>query len=317
MSATRLDFNNVTYGCEYEFGDIWRTELPQGLTWNEKDYSIVSSTGIANDPRGKAYQRGGEINSVPTDSIDKQLAMFGALVAQHPEAAVNHRTNLHLHVCVPGLSEDLESLKKLLTYIDTNQAEIYAAIEPIPVPLRDDYLSEEAFKGALKRYKRRQVSHQYQVAKARVEEALQASNVREFFDAHSKLQGNGKRAYGLTTRAGINLLQLQETNTVEFRHFTCTKDPQKLLHCFKWVSNFVPAALDGASVKELLSCSRWEFPEFAPFDFAMECGYGYTNFQHNSRKVVEARLSKLRERVDIDTCSALETVAAIAEVELN
>lgn len=312
-----IDLKNVTYGCEYEFGDIWRSDLPDGLTWNEKDYSIVSSTGIANDPRGKAYQRGGEINSVPTDSIDKQLAMFELLMQQHPEAAVNHRTNLHLHVCVPGLSEDLESLKKLLAYIDANQAEIYAAIEPIPQPFRGDSKTEEAHKAALKRYKRRQVSHQYKVAKARVEEALQASTVREFFDAHSKLQSNGKRAYGLTTRAGINLLQLQETNTVEFRHFTCTKDPRKLLHCFNWVSNFVPAALDGASVRELVSCARWEFPEFAPFDFAMECGYGYTNFQHNSRKVAEGRIAKLRERVDIDTCSALETVAAIAEIELN
>jgi hypothetical protein len=312
-----IDLKNVTFGAEYEFGDIWRSDLPDGLTWNEKDYSIVSSTGIANDPRGKAYQRGGEINSVPTDSVDKQLAMFELLMQLHPEAAINHRTNLHLHISVPGLSEDLPALKKLLSYIDANQAEIYAAIEPVPEPVRAECKSQEAYKGALKRYKRRKVSHQYKVAKARVEEALQASTVREFFDAHSKLQANGKRAYGLTTRAGINLLQLQETNTVEFRHFTCTKDPQKLLHCFNWVSNFVPAALDGASVKELVSCARWEFPEFASFDFAMECGYQYTNFQHNSRKVVEARLSKLRKRVDIDTCSALETVAAIAEVELN
>jgi hypothetical protein len=312
-----LDFKNATYGCEYEFGDIWRTDLPDGLTWNEKDYSIVSSTGIANDPKGKAYDRGGEINSMPTDSVEKQLSMFELLLKQHPEAAVNHRTNLHLHVCIPGLSEDLPALKKLLAYIDANQVAIYEAIEPIPQPYRGDSKSEEAHKAALKRYKRRKVSHQYKVPETRVSEALQASTVREFFDAHSKLQGNGKRAYGLTTRAGINLLQLQETNTVEFRHFTCTTDPKKLLHCFNWVTNFVPAALDGASVEELLSCARWEFPEFAPFDFAMECGYCYTNFQHNSRKVVEARLSKLRERVDIDTCSALDTVAAIAEIELD
>jgi hypothetical protein len=310
-----IDFKNVTLGVEYEFGDIWRTELPDGLTWNEKDYSIVSSTGIANDPKGRVYQRGGEINSVPTGSVEEQLAMFELLMEQHPEAAINHRTNLHLHIRVPGLSEDLQSLKKLLAYIDVNQTAIYAAIEPIPQPFRGDSQSEEAHKGALKRYKRRQVSHQYKVPAARVEEALNATTVRGFFDAHSRLQSNGKRAYGLTTRAGINLLQLQETDTVEFRHFTCTKDPQKLLHCFNWVSNFVPAALDGASVRELVNCARWEFPEFAPFDFAMECGYQYTNFDKNSRKVAESRISKLRELVDIDTCSASDTVNAIAEIE--
>lgn len=312
-----LDFKNVTYGCEYEFGDIWRTNLPDGLSWNEKDYSIVSSTGIANDPKGRAYARGGEINSKPTNSVDEQLNMFKLLMKQHPESAINHRTNLHLHVRVPGLSEDLPTLKKLLAYINANQAEIYAEIEPIPQPFRGNSKSEEEHKGALKRYKRRQVSHQYKVPEARVVEALQATTVQEFFDAHSKLQANGKRAYGLTTRAGINLLQLQETDTVEFRHFTNTKDIDKLASCFVWVAKFIPMALEGASVDELISAYNYRFPEFAPFDFAMECGYQYTNFDKNSRKVAEGRIAALRGRINIDTCSALDTVAAIAELELN
>jgi hypothetical protein len=311
MSANKLDFSNVTYGCEYEYGDIWRTELPDGLTWNEKDYSIVSSTGIANDPKGKAYQRGGEINSRPTGTIEEQLVMFELLMKQHPEAAVNHRTNLHLHVRVPGLSENLPALKKLLTYVDANQAAIYDAIEPIPVPNREDCYSDDWYKAAMKRYKRRQVSHQYKVSVARVAEALQATNVKEFFDAHSKLQANGKRAYGLTTRAGINLLQLQETDTVEFRHFTCTKDVSKLLHCFKWVEKFIPAALDNASVEQLVGASSRNFPRFVPFNYYMERGYLYTNFQHNSRKIAEGRINSLREQIDIDNCTADEIVRII------
>ena len=309
-----LDLKNATFGCEYEFGDIWRTELPDGLTWNEKDYSIVSSTGIANDPKGRAYTRGGEINSVPTGTIEEQLAMFELLLKQHPEAAINHRTNLHLHIRIPGLSEDLPTLKKLLGYIDSNQAAIYEAIEPIPQPYRGDSKSEEAHKGALKRCKRRKVSHQYKVPAARVAEAMQATTVREFFDAHSKLQADGKRAYGLTTRAGINLLQLQETDTIEFRHFTNTLDVRKLTSCFVWVENFIPMALDSSPVPELLSEYDYEFPEFAPFDFAMECGYQYTNFQHNSRKVVEGRINKLRQHLDIDSCTAEETVKVIQEM---
>jgi hypothetical protein len=309
-----IQFDNVTYGMELEFGDIWRTELPQGLLWNEKDYSIVSSTGIANDPKGRAYARGGEINSVPTCTIEEQLAMFELLLKLHPEAAINHRTNLHLHVCVPGLSENLLALKKLLAYVDSNQDAIYESIEPIPQPYRGDSKSEEDHKGALKRYKRRKVSHQYKVPAARVAEAMQATTVREFFDAHSKLQADGKRAYGLTTRAGINLLQLQETDTVEFRHFTNTLDVRKLVSCFVWVQNFIPMALDNASVPELMSQYDYEFPEFAPFDFAMECGYQYTNFQHNSRKVVEGRINKLRQHLDIDSCTAEETVKVIQEM---
>lgn len=310
-----IDLSAATYGAEYEFGDVWLTDLPDGLSWNTKDYSIVSSTGIANDPKGKAYKRGGEINSRPTNSTPEQINMFQALLKLHPEAAINHRTNLHLHVRVPGLSEDLPSLKKLLAYIDANQEEIYAAIEPIPVPNRSDYSSEEAYKGALKRYKRRKVSHQYKVPKERVQKALAANSVEEFLAAHAPTTASGQPAWGLTTRAGINLLQLKETDTVEFRHFTNTLDVDKLGNCFAWIENFIPFALDNAPVAELLSVRNYEFPEFAPYDHNMELGYSYTNFDKNPRRVAVERIVKLRDRLDIDTCSAAEVVAVINQIE--
>lgn len=308
-----MDLNNVTLGAEYEFGDIWRTMLPEGLTWNSKDYSIVSSTGIANDPKGLVYGRGAEINSLPTNTIDQQLEFFEKLLQLHPESAINHRTNLHLHVSVPGLAEDLDALKRLLLYIDRNQFAIYEAIEPIPVPVRTDYTSDEAYKGAVKRYNRRKVSHQYKVAEARVEEALSATTPKEFFNAHSKLQANGKRAYGLTTRAGINLLQLQETNTVEFRHFTNTLSARELECCFQWVRSFIPAALDNAPVSQLLSGSSRQFPKFQPYNHDMEIGYGYTNFQHNSRKVVTERLQCLRQNFNLEECAAGEVASWIIQ----
>jgi hypothetical protein len=312
-----LEFQKMTLGCEYEFGDVWRTDLPQGLTWNEKDYSIVSSTGIANDPRGKVYQKGGEINTIPTGTVEQQLEMFEQLLRAHPEAAINHRTNLHLHVRIPGLSQDLPSLKKLLSYVESNQGEIYRQIEPIPVPLREEFVSEESFKGALKRWKRRKVSHQHRVPTDRVERALRASSVGEFLAAHAPIGKNGKPAWGLTTRAGINLLQLKETDTVEFRHFTNTLSPFLLESCFVWAKNFIPMALDNASVPELLSAHDYQFPKFAPYNHAMELGYQYTNFDKNSRKVAEHRINSLREILDIDNCTAEETVESIAKLPLD
>ena len=304
-----IDLANVTFGMELEFGDIWRNRvLPEGLTWNTKDYSVVSSTGVANDPKGLAYARGGEINSVPTTTIESQLDAFERLIAANLSPAINHRTNLHLHVRVPGLSEDLNVLKTLLLYIDANQVEIYNAIEPIPVPVRTECYSEEHYKGALKRYKRRKVSHQYAVPTARVTEILSANTVQEFYDAHSKLQGDGKRAYGLTTRAGINLLQLKETDTVEFRHFTNTLDVAKLQSCFEWVARFIPAALDNAPVPELLNAYKYTFPEFVPFDYHMERGYCYTNFDKNTRKIVTTRLEAMRKDLDLEECHASDVV---------
>jgi len=311
-----IDLNNVTFGAEYEFGDIWRDrELPSGLSWNTKDYSVVSFTGIANDPKGLVYSRGGEINSVPTSTVGEQLSYFQRLLDADLSPALNHRTNLHLHIRVPGLSEDVAVLKRLLQYIHLNEADIYLQIEPVPVPVRADYESDAAYKGAKKRYKRRLVSHQYKVPETRVTEALQATTPREFFDAHSKPQAKGGRAYGLTTRAGINLLQLKETDTVEFRHFTNTLDVSELESCFTWVRNFIPAALDGASISELVTAYDFKFPKFQPYAHAMEVGYQYTNFDKLSRKVVTERVAAIRKIADIDSCFAEETLAAIKKID--
>lgn len=305
-----IDTKKVTFGAEYEYGDIDRTgKLPEGLTWNKKDYSIVSSTGIANDPKGLLYAKGGEINSRPTATIAEQVDFFDALIGYNLGPQLNHRTNLHLHIRVPGLSENLEALKVLLRYIDENQAAIYEAIEPIPVPSPQDYESVEAYKGAQKRYRRRKVSHQYAVPKERVERALQATTVGEFFAAHAPQDKNGKPAWGLTTRAGINLLQLKETDTVEFRHFTNTLDTYELVSCFVWMLEFMKGAFDNAPVSQLLSAQDYQFPGFLPYNHNMEVGYQYTNFDKNSRKVVTARLEAMRKNLNLEECSA-EQVAA-------
>jgi hypothetical protein len=269
---------------------------------------------VANDPRGSSYRRGGEINTRPTATVDEQLEWFEELLALHPEARVNHRTSLHVHVRVPGLSEDLQTLKRVFQFVSENHEELYSSLENLRKPEKVEFASKEEFESALKCHRRRTLSHQYQVPQARVEEALSATTVAEFFDAHSRPQANGGRAYGLTTRAGVNLLQLKETDTVEFRHFTNTLDVGQLRSCFVWARNFVPMVLDGASVSEMLCQHEFDFPEFAPFNHAMEVGYQFTNFDKNPRRVVEERLKLLRSVVDIDHCTAEETMKAIAEL---
>ena len=305
----------VTFGVEYEFGDIHQTSLPSGLSWNKKDYSIVSSTGIANDPKGLAYTRGGEINSKPTSSTGEQVEMFNELMLLHPEAAVNHRTNLHLHIGIPGLTENLSLLQTVLRYVHQHETEIYSLIEPIPVPSSADYRTDEEYKGARKRYNRRKVSHQHKVPANRVANALQADTVGQFLAAHAPTTRTGEPAWALATRAGINLLQIKETGTIEFRHFTCTRDPLELESCFVWVSNFVDGVLEGATPAELVGAYPFVFPQFAPYSHAMEQGYSYTNFDKHSRKVVTQRLENLRKELDINNCTAEETVAVIKQID--
>lgn len=308
-----IDLNKLTFGAEYEYGDIDRqATLPDGLSWNKKDYSIVSSTGIANDPKGLLYTKGGEINSRPTETIAEQIDFFDALMAAGIGPQLNHRTNLHLHVRVPGLSEDLEALKTLLRYIDENQNSIYETIEPIPVPSLAQFDTMEAYQGAVKRYRRRKVSHQYAVPRGRVERALNAVSVEEFLAAHAPQDKHGKPAWGLTTRAGINLLQLKETDTVEFRHFTNTLNCFEITSCFVWVFEFMTKVWDNPPLSHIVNAYNYRFPAFLPYNHDMEVGYQYTNFDKNSRKIVAERLGNMRKDLDLEQCSAKQVAEWIS-----
>ena len=107
--AMKYDPNMFTYGCEHEFAD-WSVDskLPEGCLWNHDDYTIVNSNGIANDPKGKLWRFGGEINTRPTSSIEEQCDILSQLKMLQPTPKINYRSNLHVHVRVPGLKNDLE-----------------------------------------------------------------------------------------------------------------------------------------------------------------------------------------------------------------
>lgn len=304
--------SNWTFGVEYEYADILMDNpLPEGMSWNNKDYSIVSSTGIANDPKGKIYRKGAEINTAPTDTYREQLSMFESLMGLHPEANPSYRTNLHLHIHVPGLSQDLDSLKRLLSFVDANQSEVYRLVDPIPEPEEQD--TQAAKDGAKKRWKRRHVSHQYKVPESRVPNILGADTVEEFLAAHAPTGKDGSPLWGLTTRAGINLLQLKETDTVEFRHFTCTRSVQEMDSCFAWVEGFMKAALEGGTIEELYNSREWYFPKFLPYNHSQEIGYQWTNFDKNTRKVVKERIEELEKQFDIYGCKAEDIAPFIVE----
>ena len=123
-----FDMKNWSYGVELEYGNCDRKiiELPDGAKWNSLDNTCVSSTGIANDPQGKLYQYGGEINTRPTFSVDEQvehIAKINKFLRDNgPAPIVNYRSNLHIHIRVPGLNTNLKMLKHLYQHATSKLA---------------------------------------------------------------------------------------------------------------------------------------------------------------------------------------------------
>lgn len=299
--------DTFSYGVELEYGNCWRgVTLTDGAQWNFLDNTCVSSTGIANDPQGKLYAYGGEINTRPTNTIKEQVdhiqLINKTLADGGPAPIVNYRSNLHIHVRVPGLSDDLDALKRLLRYVTAYQQQAFDITETIPVP-DPKFMKPEVYKWAKKRMNRRKTSHQQTLPQKRVEAMLAATTPLEFYHEHAHKDAKGNPAWFQCPRAGINMRQLFETtNTIEFRHFPGTLDAKEMESAITWCHYFVDAALnhEDKTPQDILADYNFKFGDFQPYEYETEQVYQATNFDKNSRKDVEKLLTKIRESVKID-----------------
>lgn len=276
-------------GLELEWADVDRhMTLPTWLgAWNDKDYTLVNSDGHANDPTGADWRWGGEINTCPTGSASDQ-AWITAALAGRLRPVINYRCNLHVHVH-PGVAllEDLELLKAVASYIRRSEPFIFETVEPIPMPVGADYPSDAAFAGAMKRYRRRQVSHHYRLPDARYAELLTAQTAKQALDAHAPRTRTGQRNFAIAPRPGLNLRSLSKHGTIEFRHFPGTADPDEIHECATWALAFTAAALRGGPpVQELWASRTWHFPEFRLYDHALETGYLATTYRPDATRTV-------------------------------
>lgn len=270
-----------TYGAEHEWAD-WPLdrELPKGFGIDTKDCTIVNSNGIANDPKGKLYRFGGEINTPPTQTIEDQVGILTHLKELYPEAKVNYRSNLHLHIRIPGLIEDLESLKILQKNIHTWMPEAFDVIEPIPEPERIRFRTDEEYKGARRRYRRRCVSHHTLLTEKRLQHQLEAQTIEEFFEREVPRSKKDKPLWHCQPRLCVNLRQLKETDTIEFRHWPGTMDEEQLRNAFEWCYEFITLALFNQDREEFyILLNEYEgrnLPKFPAYEHWMEERYRRT-----------------------------------------
>lgn len=309
-----------SYGVELEYGNCSRKcVLPEGSKWNDLDNTCVSSTGIANDPKGELYEFGGEINTKPTNTIAEQLDVIQSINdSLSPSPIVNYRSNLHIHIRVPGLRHDLAALKQLLTYVHEHAPVAFGLVEPIPYP--NQAQAAHKLEWEMKRYKRRQKSHQHRLSQKQFERMMAATTPEEFFEAEAHKDAKGNPAWFQVPRAGINIRQIYEhSETLEFRHFPGTTDMREMKYALMWCHDFMNAALNAPSVTPDLiwRTQAWKMPQFQPYEYETEQVYQYTNFDKHSRKVVAERLDKLRERIDIDDINtpSEEVYAHMCDIE--
>lgn len=272
------DTTSWTFGAELEYGNLDRSKkLPDGCKWDVRDHTMINSNGVAVDPTGRLYPFGGEINTRPTATIEEQVKLFKQLMKLYPEAHCNYRSNLHIHVRVPGLAEDLAALYKLQAYVDTELRWYIDCLEPIPKPTREEYPHEECFEGAMKRFHRRQRSHHTFIPSMRVAQQKRAKTLEEFLEAEvPRTKEGGTPMWHAQPRACVNLRQLRETDTIEFRHFPGTLNPAEFEAALTWCKEFLWAAL--VTEEKIFYLGQrllpsLQLPKFQPYVHWMELRY--------------------------------------------
>jgi hypothetical protein len=296
-----IDLQGWTYGAELELADVDTSiKLPPGNKWCDKDGSICNSNGTANDPKKEFNRFGGEIQTRPANSpkelLQNVLEIY-ELLKVGPNC-FNFTTNLHVHVRVPGLKESLPQLKLIATYVNEHGKELFNLIEPIPKPKRQEFLSSDAFNGAWERFKRRGRSHHYVPTLKTYVAMMEAKTPQEFYEAHASQDKSGKRMWHWVVRSGVNIKQVfEDTETVEFRHFTMSPDPVKMFSALRWPEIFLRGLFTSPILKTpkqyMTENPELEFQGFYPYNYELDKIFQMTNVYHNKRSEVRENYAKL------------------------
>ena len=304
-----MTLSNFTYGLELEWSDVdRRIELAPHLgKWNKDDATLVNSNGMANDPTLKKTHLGGEINTRPTDSIQEQVEITREL-KQLLDPVSYYRANLHVHVGVEGLKEDLDKLKQLFQYTLDNQNYIFFEMLPRVAPTAEQYPNKDDLKLAVNFNRQQNYWAKQGVPPNRAEDVLKATTPKEFYDAHFMWNEKlGRRLYHIgICRAGINVRAIFKHGTTEFRIFPGTTDPEQVRDCLEFARQYMEAALYNPTrtAKEIYESREWDFPEWQEFRVDLERGFLATKHKYMDypdpniayrRKKEEERLRKEKE----------------------
>lgn len=298
MAKAKLDLSGRTwtYGAEHEFADWDTTKGWEGFG-RDPEPNICNSNGIAADPRLISYKFGGEINTPPTKTVIEQGDLLEKFLRMHPNAKANWRCGLHIHIRVPGLATHLPTLKKLQRYIFENR-EVYDKVDPLPVATLKEFPDAEEFKAAKRRYNWMRMSHFTVIPEYRIVKQEAAKTVEEFHANEVPLSKAGKPLWHAQPRAAINLRQLLQTETIEFRHFPATTDPTEVITATTWCRDYLMSCFQGMSAVRLFDdyYAKRKFPTLKTiYCHWQEQRWYNTSIAKQSRENVEKNVARYLE----------------------
>ena len=278
------------YGCELELSDWDITQpLPPCLKRNRRDRTIVNSNGVANDPSGKYYQFGGEVNTEPTETIDEQLQYIYIAFNEIKDAKTNYRANFHVHISVDGLADNLEMLKRFQRNLFEFGEEGLQIIDPLLSPTKEEVGHEYLWVMISDRIKHSLKSRHFIVSQKIQDKLMGARTVDEFFD------------YLPERRQWCNLKSLRKHGTIEFRCFGgSVRTMEQYGNAFMFCKYFVERTLGDLPIDigfvEYVASKG--LPDQLYIDSVLEEGYNHTRqWRKFGAEAVDEWLNKWKPKI--------------------
>jgi hypothetical protein len=282
------DEREWTFGAELEWPDVdVRRELPAGWAWSRTDYTVVGSDGVANDPLRELVLKSGELNT-PVCGSPEELAERTAEVRSALKPGHNYRSNLHVHIAGSGL-EELENVKLIADYSHRLLPSALKMMDPLN-GLFEGLTDAEEIRAAKMRARHSERSRHHFVSDKRHALRMEEADLGGFLMAGAPFK-SGRVLWHLDAREAVNLRSLRKHGTIEFRCFAGDAEDRHVWAAASFVRDWTEAALNSRDVWELPYF--YDLPTQAPFSLELERGWEWTNFQRNSRGVVEQRLREM------------------------
>ena len=246
------------YGLELELSDINRNKkLPTGCSYNKLEGDIINSNGQAIDPTGIKHKIGGEINT-PPGSIDFEIYLCKKIFEIFPEATVNHRIWLHLHIGLPNQLLTIDNLKKLAIYSHNETSNILKYC--LHNMVKPDNMDNRTWAWY----------NEKPLAEYKMEHIKNAKNIQDFRDAFF-MNKVGIKAPITFKRPMFNLYSLFKHRTIEFRALYGTLNTNEIKSCFEFFRDFVIEGLTTEkTLSELMIKNNYQFPKPNKYDKWLE-----------------------------------------------
>ena len=283
------------YGYEIELCDIdIRRGVPEGCSgFSRQEYDLHASVkskyhGLPNDPTGKYVWLSGELNTIPTPTIEGQIDALKNALAMYPEASLNPRIDAHLHISMPELKTDVELCKKILKYCYDNTEiwlkRIYPKYEHKDMTSGDkQFININAKKMPEWRYR----------------QIMSSKSVEEFVRNHS-LDSSGKYNPRMGTRYPFNMIAIKDHGSLETRCWWPSLNPDMIRNHFIILTAFMEEAIGrqrpfNEVLDELVSQGiTWQSHPVEYHHFG-QCAWRYSSHANVGRQYIVPRYIEFKK----------------------